>query len=100
MPRREVADEVDVVRLVIVHRMEVIVAVDRVQGAVVGELLLGDGRVVLKAKDGGDVFLALDGGQFTPMVGPVSRAPQIINNSALVSPFLPDARVLAAFRIV
>ena len=40
------ADEVDVVRLVVVHRMEVIVAVDRVQGAVVGELLLGDGRVV------------------------------------------------------
>lgn len=60
------ADEVDVIRLAVVHRMEVIVAVDRVQSAVVGELLLGDGRVILKAKDGSDVVLALDGGQFTP----------------------------------
>ena len=94
------ADEVDVVRLVVVHRMEVIVAVDWVQGTVVGELLFGDGRVVLKAKDGGDVFLTLDGGQFTPMVRSVSRRPRITNNSALVSPFLPDARVLAAIRVV
>ena len=68
VPRRKVTDEVDVVRLVVMHRMEVIVTVDRVQGAVVGELLLGDGRVVLQAKDGSDVILTLDGGQFTPIV--------------------------------
>ena len=55
------ADEVDVVCLAVVHGMEVIVAVDRVQSAVVGELLLGDGRVVLKAKDGSDIVLTLDG---------------------------------------
>ena len=62
------ADEVDVVRLVVVHRMEVIVAVDRVQGGVVGELLFGDGRVVLEAEDSGDVVLTFDSGQFTPVV--------------------------------
>ena len=61
-------DEVDVVRLMVVHRMEVIVTVDRVQGTVVGELLLGDGGVVLKAKYSCNVVLALDGGQFTPVV--------------------------------
>lgn len=60
------AYEVDVVRLAAVHSVEVIVAVDRVEGSVVRELLLGDGLVVLKAKDGSDVVLALDCGQFTP----------------------------------
>lgn len=68
VPRRKVTDEVDVVRLAAVHSMEVIVTVDRVEGGVVGELLLGDGWVVLKAKDGSDVVLTLDGGQFTPIV--------------------------------
>jgi len=83
VPRRKVTDEVDVVRLVVMHRMEVIVTVDRVQGAVVGELLLGDGRVVLKAKDGSDVILTLDGGQFTPIVMSVRHCHKIIEHSAL-----------------
>jgi len=83
VPRRKVTDEVDVVRLVVMHRMEVIVTVDRVQGAVVGELLLGDGRVVLQAKDGSDVILTLDGGQFTPIVMSVRHRHKIIEHSAL-----------------
>ena len=83
VPRSEVADEVDVVRLAVVHGMEVIVAVDRVQGGVVGELLLGDGRVVLKAKDGSDVVLTLDGGQFTPTVRSVRRRSTNTKKSAL-----------------
>lgn len=62
------AYEVDVVRLAGVHGVEVIVAVDRVEGGVVGKLLLGDGWVILEAQDGSDVVLTLDGGQFTPMV--------------------------------
>lgn len=62
------AYEVNVVRLAGVHGMEIIVAVDRVEGSVVGELLLRNGWVILKAKDGSDVVLTLDGGQFTPEV--------------------------------
>lgn len=67
------AYEVDVVRLASVHGMEVIVAVDRVEGGVVGKLLLGDSLVVLKAKDGSDVVFTLDSGQFTPTVRSVRR---------------------------
>jgi hypothetical protein len=63
-----VTDEVDVGRLAVVHSMEVIVTVDRVQGGVVGELLLRDGWVVLKTENGLDVVFALDSGQFTPMM--------------------------------
>ena len=96
VPRIEVAYEVNVVRLVVVHGMEVIVAVDRVQGAVVGELLLGDGRVVLKAKDGSDVVLALDSGQFTPAVRSIRRCPKSPKYLVFILPFFPDARVLAA----
>ena len=77
VPRIEVAYEVNVVRLVVVNGMEVIVAVDRVQGAVVGELLLGDGRVVLKAKNGSDVVLTLDSGQFTPATRSIRRCPEL-----------------------
>jgi hypothetical protein len=73
----------DVVGLVVVHGMEVIVAVDWVQGAVVGKLLLGDGRVVLKTKDGSDVVLTLDSGQFTPMVRTVRYRLKITENLAL-----------------
>lgn len=83
VPRRKVTNEVDVVRLVVVHRMEVIVTVDRVQGAVVGELLLGNGRVVLKAKDSSDVILTLDGGQFAPVVMSVKHRHHITEHSAL-----------------
>lgn len=96
MPRIEVSYEVDVVRLVVVHGMEVIIAVDRVQGAVVGELLLGDGRVILKAKDGSDVVLALDGGQFTPTVRSIRHCPKPPKYLVLILPFFPDSRVLAA----
>jgi len=100
VPRRKVADEVDVVRLAVVHGMEVIVAVDRVQSGVVGELLFRDGRVVLKAKDGSDVVLSFDGGQFTPIVKSIRRCRKSPNSSILDTPFFPDARVIAAFRTV
>lgn len=83
VPRSEVSDEVDVVCLAVVHSVEVIVAVDWVQGAVVGELLLGDGRVVLEAKDGSDVVLTLDRRQFTPVVRSVRRCSNNTKKSAL-----------------
>ena len=99
MPRSEVADEVDVVRLAVVHGMEVIVAVDRVQSGVVGELLFCDGWVVLKAKDGSDVVLSFEGGQFAPVAKSI-RYYQVVLFSNLDIPFFSDARVLAAFRTV
>jgi hypothetical protein len=68
-----VTDEVDVWCLAVVHSMEVVVTVDWVQGSVVGKLFLGDGRVILQAKDGVDIVFAFDSGQFTPMSESVSH---------------------------
>lgn len=47
MPGGEMADEVDVRCLAVVYGVEVIVAVDWIESAVVGKLLFCDRRVVL-----------------------------------------------------
>jgi len=65
-------NEVDVGCLAVVHGMEVVVAVDRVQSCVVGELLFCDSWVVLEAKDSINVVFSLDSGQFTPVIGSVN----------------------------
>lgn len=59
-------DEVDVRGLAVVYGVEVIVAVDRVESAVVGKLLFCDRRVVLQAQHGVDVVLPLGSGQLSP----------------------------------
>lgn len=48
------------------HRVEVIVTIDRVKITVVGKLLLRDGRLVLETENCVDVVLLLNIGQGSP----------------------------------
>lgn len=90
------ANKVDVWRLAVMHRVEVIVAVDRVQGAVVGKLLLRDGWVILQTKYSIDVVLSFDGGQLSPEGMLVSEISGSETTHVHSLPFLSNSRVLAA----
>lgn len=74
MPLREEANEVDLVSLAAVDSLEIVVTVDRVVLIAVGELLLGDSRLLLQTEDGIDVLLLLGIGQRSPSNDNVSIA--------------------------
>lgn len=94
MPRSKVANKVDMRCLTVVYSVKVIVAVDRVQCAVVGELLLRDCWVILQAKDSIDVVFPLVCCQFAPMCILVSNCCEcrgsisLIHHSFLILGFL------------
>jgi hypothetical protein len=68
VPLREETDKVDLVSLTAVDCLEVIIAVDRVESIVVGELLLGNSFLGLQAKDGIDVLLLLNVREGSPSI--------------------------------
>jgi hypothetical protein len=68
VPLREETDKVDLIGLTAVDCLEVIIAVDRVESIVVGELLLGDSFFGLQTKDGIDVLLLLDVREGSPSI--------------------------------
>ena len=85
----------DVGRLRIVHRVEVVVAVDRVQIRVVSELLRGGGRMFLQADDSVKVILPFGGRQSSPLRRSISMARQSMsiestNHSFLTQGFSQD----------
>jgi hypothetical protein len=68
VPLREETDEVDLIGLAAVDCLEVIIAIDRVESIVIGELLLGDSFFGLQAKNGIDVLLLLDIREGSPSI--------------------------------